>query len=196
VFSATSSAAKWRQLVSVFLQPTLCIVAFVAFWISISSAFLAQILLFVVVAPIISCVAVYVLLNSIERLGKNVYSCLLYHFFKAFLLNWITDLNQPLEKYLEDMGKDTDIEGALLKFDSSKTKAAIILPLVHPGPFKNIGSSLLPSLLKHEFEKSSIVTHLCLWGFLVMNLILLLKHRMKKLSLRLYLQQIFRRQTF
>jgi putative membrane protein len=154
VFSATSNAAKWRQLVSVFLQPTLCIVAFVAFWISISSAFLAQILLFVVVTPIISCVAVYILLNSIDRLGKNVYSLPPLPLFKAFLLNWVTDLNQPLEKYLEDMGKDTDIEGSLLKFDSSKTKAAIILPLVHPGPFKNIGSSLLPSLLKHEFEKA------------------------------------------
>jgi putative membrane protein len=28
------------------------------------------------------------------------------------------------------------------------------VPLVHPGPFKNLGSSLLPSLLKHKFEKS------------------------------------------
>jgi putative membrane protein len=73
--------------------------------------------------------------------------------FKAFLLNWVTDLNQPLETYLEEMGKDTDIEGSVLKFDSSKAKAAIILPMVHPGPFKNIGSSHLPSLLKHEFEK-------------------------------------------
>jgi predicted neutral ceramidase superfamily lipid hydrolase len=42
----------------------------------------------------------------------------------------------------------------LLQFRSNKTKAAIIVPLVHPGPFKNLGSSLLPSLLKHEFEKS------------------------------------------
>ena len=61
--------------------------------------------------------------------------------------------NAPLEKFLEDMGQDKDIEVRLLKFDSSKPKAAIIVPLVHPGPFKNIGSSLLPSLLKHGFEK-------------------------------------------
>ncbi len=153
VFSATSSAARWRQMVSVFLQPALCVVVFVAFWIGLSSAFLAQMLLFVVVAPILAYAAVYLLLNSIDRLGKNVYSLPSLPLFKAFLLNWVTDLNQPLEKYLEEMGKDTDIEGSLLKFDSSKTKAAIILPLVHPGPFKNIGSSLLPSLLKHEFEK-------------------------------------------
>jgi putative membrane protein len=42
---------------------------------------------------------------------------------------------------------------SLLEFKTAETKAAVIVPLVHPGPFKNIGSSLLPSLLKHEFEK-------------------------------------------
>jgi putative membrane protein len=41
----------------------------------------------------------------------------------------------------------------MLRFDSSKPKAAIIVPSVHPGPFKNIGSSLLPSLLKKHFEE-------------------------------------------
>ena len=51
------------------------------------------------------------------------------------------------------MGGDADIEVTLLKFDASKPKAAIIVPQVHPGPFKNIGSSLLPSLLKREVEK-------------------------------------------
>ena len=58
-----------------------------------------------------------------------------------------------LKNYLKRHGEDTDIEVNFLKFDSSKPKAAIIVPLVHPGPFKNIGSSLLPSLLKQEFEK-------------------------------------------
>ncbi len=153
VFTATSNAAKWRQLVSIFLQPTLCIFAFLVFWINIPFAFLLQVLLFVVLAPIISYTAVYLLLNSIERLGKNKYSLPALHLFKAFLLNWVVDLNQPLEKFLEEMGEDTNIEVSLLKFDSSKPKAAIILPLVHPGPFKNIGSSLLPSILKHCFEK-------------------------------------------
>ena len=153
VFTAISSAVKWRQLVSVILQPTLSIVVFLAFWISISSAFSSQILIFLVVAPILAYFTVGLLLNSIDHLGKDVYSIPSLPLFKAFLLNWVTDLNQPLEKYLEEMGKDTDIDVSLLKFDSSKPKAVILLPHVHPGPFKNIGSSLLPSYLKHEFEK-------------------------------------------
>ena len=153
VFTATANLAQWRQLVSIFLQPTLCILAFLVFWISISSISFLQVFLFVILAPIISYTSVYLILNSIERLGKSKYSLSSLSLFKAFLLNWVTDLNQPLEKYLEEMGEDTNIKVSLLKFDSSKPKAAILLPLVHPGPFKNIGSSLLPSILKHRFEK-------------------------------------------
>jgi putative membrane protein len=50
------------------------------------------------------------------------------------------------------MGEDADIEVTLLKFDADKPKTAIIVPQVHPGPFKNIGSSLLPSLLKKGYD--------------------------------------------
>jgi putative membrane protein len=69
------------------------------------------------------------------------------------MLNWVTGLNAPFEDFLEKLGENEDVEVTLLKFDASKPKAAIIVPLVHPGPFKNIGSSLLPSMFKREFEK-------------------------------------------
>jgi putative membrane protein len=73
--------------------------------------------------------------------------------FNAFIVDWVADINAPLEKFFEDMGEDEDIEVSVLMFESSKPKAAIVVPLVHPGPFKNVGSGLLPSLMKHEFEK-------------------------------------------
>jgi putative membrane protein len=153
VFIATSSAAMWRKLVSVLLNPTLCIVAFLAFWGGISSAILIQILPFLVISPIIGCVAVFLFLSSLDRLGQKTYSIPSLPLFRAFMLNWIVDLNAPLEELLEKLGENADVEVTLLKFDSSKPKAAVIVPLVHPGPFKNVGSSLLPSLLKHEFER-------------------------------------------
>ncbi len=107
---------------------------------------------FVVLSPIIGYVAVYLLLSSIDRLGEQTYSLPALPLFRAFLLNWVTDQNEPLEKHLEAMGMNADIEITVLKFDASKPKAAIIVPLVHPGPFKNIGSSLLPSLMKKGYE--------------------------------------------
>ena len=153
VFIATSSAAMWRKLVSVLLNPTLCIVAFLAFWAGISSAILIKILPFLVISPIIGCVVVFLFLSSLDRLGQKTYSIPSLPLFRAFMLNWVVGLNAPLEEFFEKMGENADVEVTLLKFDSSKPKAAVIVPLVHPGPFKNVGSSLLPSLLKHEFER-------------------------------------------
>ena len=153
VFNATSTATRWRKLLSILLEPVLSIVAFFVFWTIISNTIILQILPFLVLSPIIGFVAVHLLLSSIDRLGKKTYSLSALSLFKAFLLNWVTDQNEPLEKHLEAMGGDADIEVILLKFDASKPKAVIIVPQVHPGPFKNIGSSLLPSLLKREVEK-------------------------------------------
>jgi putative membrane protein len=72
---------------------------------------------------------------------------------KAFLLNWVVDLNAPFEGFLEELGEKQYVEVSLIKFDSSKPKAVMAVPSIHPGPFKNIGSSLLPSMLKSALEK-------------------------------------------
>jgi len=152
VVTATSEAPRWRQALSALLQPTLCIAALIVFWQGISNTIPLQVLPFAVLAPIISYSAVYLFLSSIDKLGKS-YGLPAMSLFRAFLLNWVTSMNEPLEKHLEQMGEDADIEVNLLKFDTAKPKAAVIVPLVHPGPFKNIGSSLLPSLLKQNYEK-------------------------------------------
>lgn len=153
VLTATSNGAKWHQILSALLHPLLCIFAFLVFWAGISNAITLQVLLFIAIAPVISYAAVSLFLRSIDRLGKKNYGLPAMPLFKAFILNWVTDMNAPLEKFLSEMGENADIEVGLLKFDSSKPKAAVIVPLVHPGPFKNIGSSLLPSLLKQKFEE-------------------------------------------
>ena len=153
VFFSTLGASKQRQLASTLFQPVLSVTIFLVFWISFTSASILQVLPFIVLSPIIACTAVFLFLSSIDRLGKKTYDLPTLSLFRAFILNWVTGQNAPLEKHLEEMGEDADIEVNLLKFDSTKPKAAVIVPIVHPGPFKNIGSSLLPSLLKYGFEK-------------------------------------------
>jgi putative membrane protein len=153
VFTAISSASIMRKVLSTLLQPVLSIIVFLVFWVDYLGTLVWQVYLFIIASPIIGFLAVFLMLSLIDRLGKNTYSLPALSLFRAFILNWVTDQNGPLEKHLEEMGKDTDIEVTLLKFDASKPKAAIIVPLVHPGPFKNIGSSLLPSLLKQGYEK-------------------------------------------
>ena len=152
VFLATSTAAKWRLMLSILLEPGLCIAAFLTFSANVSVVVTWQVAVFPVAAIMIASIAVYLLLFSIDRLGQNTYGLPAMSLFRAFLLNWVTDQNAPLERHLEAMGQDVDIEVSLLKFDGEKPKAAVIVPLVHPGPFKNIGSSLLPSLLKSGYQ--------------------------------------------
>ncbi len=151
VFMATSGADRLRRGLSVLLQPALCLVPFIALW-SSSSIPLLQVLPFIVLSPLVALLTALLFFYPIQLLGRK-YSISALSLFKAFIANWVTGANGPLEKILEDMGEDTDVEVNVLKFESSRPKAAIIVPSVHPGPFKNIGSSLLPSMMKHEFQK-------------------------------------------
>jgi len=75
--------------------------------------------------------------------------------FRAFLLNWIVGLNAPFEVFLENLGEKQDVNVSLVKFDSTKPKAIMAVPSIHPGPFKNVGSSVLPALLKTALERES-----------------------------------------
>jgi putative membrane protein len=138
---------------SALVTPVFGVIGFLAFWVFNSTVKLLQVLPYVVAAPVVGFVAVFLFLWGIDRLGRKNYSLPTLPMFKAFLTNWVTGLNGPLEKHLEELGEDADIEVNLLKFDSAKPKAAFIMPLVHPGPFKNIGSSLLPSMLKGNYER-------------------------------------------
>jgi putative membrane protein len=109
---------------------------------------------FLAASTFIAILSSYFFIHTLDEIGKKKYKVPSIAVFKAFMLNWVSAQNAPLESFLEKMGEDVDIEASFLKFDSTKPKAAIVVPLVHPGPFKNIGSSVLPSLLKEKYEQA------------------------------------------
>ena len=153
VFLATSSVGILRRLLASLLQPFLCVIAFMVFWTRLASNNPLRVLPFLLISPIACYASAFMFIFIIDRLGQRIYGVPSLPIFRAFMLNWVVALNAPFEELLEKLGENEDVEVSFLKFDSSKPKAAIIVPLVHPGPFKNIGSSLLPSMLKREFEK-------------------------------------------
>ena len=153
VFIATSSARFLRRLLASLLSPLLCIAPFMVFWAYIDSAIPLQFLSFLVISTIAGCSSAFLFVFLVDQLGRRTYGVPSMPLFRAFMLNWVAALNAPFEEFLEKLGRNENIQVTLLKFDSYKPKAAIIVPLVHPGPFKNIGSSLLPFLLKRDFEK-------------------------------------------
>ena len=154
VFFSVSSAGSVRAALAALLQPVLCVIPFLVFWASFLQVNLLNVLLFLAVASVLCLASGNFLVSLIDRLGRKSYGIPAMSLFRAFMLNWVLDLNEPIERYFERLGEDEDIEVSFLQFEAAKTKTAIIVPLVHPGPFKNLGSSLLPSLMKREFEKA------------------------------------------
>lgn len=152
VLTSVSSSGFVRRLIAILLQPFACIVPFVWVWINQGVPTIDYIP-FLAAFPFIAVFSAYLFVHLLDEVGKKTYAIPSINVFKAFMLNWVVALNKPLETYLEQMGEDADIAVSFLKFDASNPKAAFIVPLVHPGPFKNIGSSVLPSVLKEEYEK-------------------------------------------
>jgi len=154
VFFSVSSTGSLRAAVASLLQPLGCIMIFIAFWSGVNNRFSIQLLPFAIVTPFLCLASSLFFVSLIDRQGQQVLGVPSMSLFKAFILNWVEGLNEPLETFLEKLGEDTNVEVSFLKFAASKPKAAIIVPQVHPGPFKNIGSSHLPFLLKRDFERA------------------------------------------
>ncbi|MDI6690879.1 MAG: DUF2070 family protein [Candidatus Bathyarchaeota archaeon] len=154
VLNSTSFADYKRLLSASVLQPFSCIVPFLFILTRADFPFeFYYILLFFIFSLIVSVASSFFFIFSLNSVGKQMLGFPSISLFKAFLLNWIVNLNAPFEEFLEKLGERQTVEVSLIKFNSSKPKAFIVTPSIHPGPFKNIGSSLLPSQLKTTLEK-------------------------------------------
>jgi putative membrane protein len=151
VLLSTSSTDYKRLFAASLLQPFSCIIPFLVFW-ARKSYPIAPIMFFIIFSLVVGLISSLLFISVLNRVGMQTLGVPSLPLFKAFLLNWIADLNVPFEEFLEKLGENQDVEVSLIKFSSSKPKAVIVVPSVHPGPFKNIGSSLLPSMLKTALE--------------------------------------------
>lgn len=63
--------------------------------------------------------------------------------FRAFVYAWAEELNDPLEEQLAKISEEHNLEVDVLKFidPSGNCIGRIIAPYIHPGPFRNVGSS-------------------------------------------------------
>jgi putative membrane protein len=149
VYSVTSFAGFAGASFAALLQPFLCLLPLYFVTSTIGSMPQTQLLLFVFVPVSVAVVTVQIFKYFMDREGAGSLGIGSSFLFKAFLANWTEDLVAPLENYFEKMGNLEDVKVSLLTFRTKgKLKAAIIVPSVHPGPFKNLGSSLLPSLIQ------------------------------------------------
>jgi putative membrane protein len=151
VLFSTSSTGYERLFVASILHPFSCIIPFLVFWKMIGYQ-IASFMFFFIFALAVGLISSLLFVSIVNRVGMQTVKVPSLPLFKAFLLNWIVGLNAPFEEFLEKLGENQAVEVSLIKFSSSKPKAVIVVPSVHPGPFKNIGSSFLPSMLKTALE--------------------------------------------
>jgi putative membrane protein len=153
VLLSTSSTDYKRLFTASLLQPFSCTILFLVFWSWTNKEYqIAPTIIFIILSPILGFLSSLLFISILNRVGMQTLGVPSLPLFKTFLLNWIVGLNVPFEEFLEKLGENQNVEVSLMKFDSSNPKAVIVVPSVHPGPFKNVGSSLLPSMLKTALE--------------------------------------------
>ena len=153
VFNTTSSLDFKRILTASLAQPFLCVVPFLLVSPKVGHTITYNVPVFLVYSAIICFLSSRLFTFLLNRTGKKKVEISSLSLFKAFLLNWINGLNAPFEELLEKLSKEQDVDISMIRFNASKPKAVMAVPSVHPGPFKNVGSSLLPSMLKGALEK-------------------------------------------
>ncbi len=153
VLSVTSFSGFAGDLYSSLLQPVLVSFAILFIGSTVGYVLDTQILSFVLASVLVSLLAVSIFKYSMDSVGTGAVGIPSSVLFKAFLANWTEDLIAPLESFFEQLGHEQDINVTLLTFTAEeKVKAVIVVPALHPGPFKNLGSSLIPSLIQKGLQ--------------------------------------------
>jgi putative membrane protein len=134
-----------RNLISVFVQPSLCFAT--------ASILLpyegTRILSLGFLAVVIMVGGVELLLFILRRWDSSHAGLKLIPLFRDFVLAWAEEMSDPLEEQISRVGEVRDLEVDSLVFDdgAGNCKATLIVPYIHPGPFRNVGSSGLPKVL-------------------------------------------------
>ncbi len=72
---------------------------------------------------------------------------------RAFLANWLSNIAEPMERILSSFSipRKARIDVVLFEKEGSRP-LALIVPEIHYGPFKNVGSSMMPYLIDEAME--------------------------------------------
>jgi putative membrane protein len=152
VFSTTSFAGREVVFLSSILQPALCTIPIFSMS-SVIGSIGADFFVFSAIFILIAVLAVSLFTFLVNRVGRKVVGVASLPLFKAFMANWTENLNAPLEGFLEKLGYEQDVKLSLLAFRTGgKTKAVMVVPAFHSGPFRNVGSSLLPYMIQNALE--------------------------------------------
>ena len=97
-----------------------------------------------IIGGLIALLGIEIYMSSINKIKISIFRPL--ELLRAFLNAWAAEDATNLERFLEATSKPITIVSRLLGISSALgSKAIIVLPGVHPGPFYPIGSSNIPA---------------------------------------------------
>lgn len=153
VFSISSFATRRTVFLSSLMQPTLYAVP-VLFMGLTTEYGLERLLFFLALSVLIAVMAVRLFTVFLNRVGQRILGISSVPVVKALIATWVGNSNVPLERIFEKLGTERNVRVSLMIFRTDKKiKSIMVVPKVHPGPFKNVGSSLLPYLIQNELER-------------------------------------------
>jgi len=153
VSSAISFVSSRRIIFYTALQPGLYVVPVVLIAGTRGHVIAPSTWLFFASSLIVSIFAAFCFIFFLNRRGTKLVGVKSLSVLKVFMANWTEDLNEPLESLLENLSVEQSIKLSVIMFRAGgKMKAAMVVPAFHPGPFKNVGSSILPYLIQKELE--------------------------------------------
>jgi putative membrane protein len=119
-----------------------------------------------VLASTVGLVLSFGLISLIEFNGRKSIGFSPIRMFRAFLGDWLEGDTEGLESYLNELGVETEIDAVTFAFrrkGSISPKGMMLVSSLHPGPFLNIGSSVIPymfeALMRKRFDAVAMVPH-------------------------------------
>lgn len=129
------------------MEPALTAVAVISiFGISITRITTAFLL-----ASMVGLAFAFTLISVVERQGRRTIGFSPIRMFRAFLTDWLEGRNDEIESYLNELGVEAEVDAAAFVFrqsDTTNVKGIMLVSNFHPGPFLNVGSSVLPYLFQ------------------------------------------------
>ncbi len=162
IFVVITTINKWKRIVAICLQPSLYLISLIWFWnIDVNNN---NFIFATITSTIILCASTFIFITLINIKGNKAIGIGAITLFKYFLLNWIANINSSLEEHFETIGVETQALISLLAFKKNNfIESIIVVPMIHPGPFKNVGSSNLPyqiqTALTRHFNNTVAVPH-------------------------------------
>ena len=82
---------------------------------------------------------------------------------RAFLVNWLSNIAEPMETILSSLSKPRNARIRILVLNrNSREPIALVLPEIHYGPFRNVGSSMMVYFIEEYMKEkgyNTIVLH-------------------------------------